>query len=741
SLDFTPDSKAFLVGGLRGSVMCCDLNAKLLWTTSLMPHNQSLARTEFPNVDPAIPDSTGKLFKPLVDEPGELDRLVTLDRSRLVNSDFEGDGGWQMDTNAETKAASVSYAEGGYQSKHCLKVGGDLVQQSIEGLIGDHFTWVLEFFYRRATPGTAVGLLAGLSSENRHPDNVVRVLACDKDWKFARIAFKSGADAKRLSVGFQGQGGEALVDGVSLRRIRFPSVNHMLYPPLYDVEPVVLHNPLFLKDYNPLGVLREQIPNVVLSQRPEQIADALIVDAFLQNGRLNDISSDWHWSYLGGADTQISMGIRNPRWVSMVAIYFNAYDEANTPRNFDVLVSDVAQKKVTRVAMVRNNRSLFRLVKFPARRVDEVRVVLVNTLPRQRTVTEIEVYGPLSGGEKGGVADEAGQNTYMGTFARVDHRRMPLAAGYDTKSITGASTLPRWATPVSQVMMSERNVYISRALGFNQRLSLDVPDESLFRTGGMGFGPVMTLYGGALLKPGSDGKLYCIDPDSGRAFWSTVLGERLTGCPAVIGLDVFAATDAGKLYTLDIASGAILGETKLSGPVYGSVASDGANLYVISGGGRLHAVQAISGRELWSVGVATNTDSTPAVDGGVVYLADQKGTAMAVQSTDGKVLWSRELGSEFCRCPVVLPELIVFGGSDGRLTALNRRTGEQVWQTQLDTRFLRYEPVPVLLPGPVPVMAADATNSVAASAAAPPVLLCLSAGKPVLIDVASGKPA
>jgi hypothetical protein len=49
--------------------------------------------------------------------------------------------------------------------------------------------------------------------------------------------------------------------------------------------------------------------------------------------------------------------------------------------------------------------------------------------------------------------------------------------------------------------------------------------------------------------------------------------------------------------------------------------------------------------------------------------------------------------------------------------------------------------VSVLLPGPVPVMAADATNSVAASAAAPPVLLCLSAGKPVLIDVASGKPA
>jgi hypothetical protein len=292
-------------------------------------------------------------------------------------------------------------------------------------------------------------------------------------------------------------------------------------------------------------------------------------------------------------------------------------------------------------------------------------------------------------------------------------------------------------------MISERNLYLSRALGFNQRYpldapSLDVPAQS-DRTGAMGFGPVMTLYGGALLKPGSDGKLYGIDPDSGREFWSTVLGERLTGSPVAIGLDVFTATDAGKLYTLDIASGAILGETKLSGPVYGSVASDGTNLYAISAAGRLHAVNAAGGRELWSASVATNTESTPAVDGGVVYLADRKGTARAVQSADGKVLWSRELGSEFCRCPVVLPELLVFGCMDGRLTALNRRTGEPVWQTQVDTRFMRYEPVPVLMPPPPDAAKRDAGMS--AGGPEVPVLLCLSGGKPLLIEAASGKPA
>ena len=145
-------------------------------------------------------------------------------------------------------------------------------------------------------------------------------------------------------------------------------------------------------------------------------------------------------------------------------------------------------------------------------------MVLRNALPRQRTVTELEVYGPLSGSESSGFVDAAGQNTYMGSFARVEKRRLEVAPGYEEKAVTGKSALPRWAPPVSQVMMSERNLYLSRSPGFNQRLSLDDSDESFFRTGSLGFGPTPTLYGGALLKPGTDGKLWCVDPESGRAF-------------------------------------------------------------------------------------------------------------------------------------------------------------------------------------------------------------------------------
>ena len=69
-----------------------------------------------------------------------------------------------------------------------------------------------------------------------------------------------------------------------------------------------------------------------------------------------------------------SLGFGGPKWavtpkkqrkISMVALYFNAYDQTNTTRHFDIFVSDVAQRKMVCVGEVRvsvlvpNNLTLF----------------------------------------------------------------------------------------------------------------------------------------------------------------------------------------------------------------------------------------------------------------------------------------------------------------------------------------------------------------------------------------------
>jgi hypothetical protein len=193
--------------------------------------------------------------------------------------------------------------------------------------------------------------------------------------------------------------GGTLVDAVSLRRIRFPSINHMLYGPSHDVTPRILTSPRFMETYDPVGRLREAIPNRIIVENLKTISQNLVDPAFLQNGRLNDVGSDWYIYPLPGAKTDIALGLREPRWISMVGVYFNAYDEANITPNYDIVLADLNARQTRLVASVRNNRQLFQLSTFAPRLTDAVTVRLLNTLSRQRTVTEIEVYGPLSGQE------------------------------------------------------------------------------------------------------------------------------------------------------------------------------------------------------------------------------------------------------------------------------------------------------------------------------------------------------
>ena len=119
------------------------------------------------------------------------------------------------------------------------------------------------------------------------------------------------------------------------------------------------------------------------------------------------------------------------------------------------------------------------------------------------------------------------------------------------------------------------------------------------------------LYGGLLLRCGNDGKLYCLNPDTGTELWSVTLGQRLYGCPVAIGEDIFITDDANRLVQLDLACGAVMKETAISGTVYGSLASDGQNLFFITDDGFLHCYRAADLQQLWKTAVALFTDSTP----------------------------------------------------------------------------------------------------------------------------------
>lgn len=709
-LRFAPDGQHLLLAGMRGGVTCYALDGSTTWQTRLEEFNDILG-TELALHDPAFKDYTLELWPISQDAPGELEAMVRMGENRLAAGDCETDGPWQ--------GTQIAYASPGFESSRALRVGQEMITQEVTQYLGSHVTWVLEFRYKAADAATVnageaanakpvapvgIELLAGLMTDCDFPDSVARTFKATDAWQFGRVVIKNGAGCKRLLAGFSATAGDALVDQVSLRRLRFPSVNHMLHEPLYPIKPVVLDNPLYSEQYDPFGNLREETPNRVLVEALRTGALNLVESAFLQNGRTNEIGSSWYIQPIDH-DPMISLGLREPRWISMVGLYFNVHDEANVSPHFNIYATDMETKEDVLVASVRHNGQMFRLVKFPPIKTPLVKIELVNSLDRLRTVTEIELYGPLSGREgTPGFVDPEGQNTYLGDFTRVDKRvkQLPDYYGKPMTRTGGHDVEIIWHAPLSQVLASEGKLFLGRTLGVNTAVSMEDPAKDLYftRAGGLGYTPYGALYGGLIFRCGNDGLLYCIDPDSGSQLWNVKLGERLFGCPVAIGEDLYVTGDNFTLYEIDFAGGSIMKETKLTGNVFGSLATDGTHLLFITDDGFLNCVRASDFQTVWKSPVAAFTDSTPVIDAGIIYLADQKGTAQAINLKDGSSVWKTELGDEFQRAPVVGPDRIVFGCRGGTLAVLNRADGTIAWKKQVSSRFF-YEPLLVHSAGKV----------------------------------------
>ena len=182
-------------------------------------------------------------------------------------------------------------------------------------------------------------------------------------------------------------------------------------------------------------------------------------------------------------DPLVSIGLKEPQWISMVGLYFNVHDEANVGPHFDIYAVDMESKKDVLVASVRHNGQLFRLVKFPPIKTPLVKIKQVHAISRLRTITEVELYGPLSGREGAPTfLDPEGQNTYMGDFTRVDKRVKKLPPQYQApvSGAGGHGDEIGWFAPMTQILASNNRLYFGRTFGKNSAFELKDPAKPLY---------------------------------------------------------------------------------------------------------------------------------------------------------------------------------------------------------------------------------------------------------------------
>jgi outer membrane protein assembly factor BamB len=155
---------------------------------------------------------------------------------------------------------------------------------------------------------------------------------------------------------------------------------------------------------------------------------------------------------------------------------------------------------------------------------------------------------------------------------------------------------------------------------------------------------------GSVFEEAFDGRLYSLDPATGRVRWS--YDSRLCGwsSPALAGHLVFAT---------------FIGNSEC---------------HAVRGGGELVAFSAESGRVQWRRGIGPS-ESSPLVAGGTVYVGDQDGSVDAFFARSGRLRWSYYTGAPIKASASLAYGRIYIGNYAGTMLALSARTGRLVWRS------------------------------------------------------------
>jgi outer membrane protein assembly factor BamB len=174
------------------------------------------------------------------------------------------------------------------------------------------------------------------------------------------------------------------------------------------------------------------------------------------------------------------------------------------------------------------------------------------------------------------------------------------------------------------------------------------------------------------------GELLAFAPNTGHIRWRRAIGPSESSPLAANGL-VYAADQNGRVYAFAARTGRLRWSVDTGAPIKASPSLADGRIYIGNYAGEMFAIGARNGRLRWrSVGYG-NFYSTAAVDAGRVYVGSVDGRVYAFSATSGELLWSFRTGGYVYASPAAWRGLVLVGSYDHAFYALDGATGTLRW--------------------------------------------------------------
>ncbi|MEI6634627.1 MAG: PQQ-binding-like beta-propeller repeat protein [Chlamydiota bacterium] len=174
--------------------------------------------------------------------------------------------------------------------------------------------------------------------------------------------------------------------------------------------------------------------------------------------------------------------------------------------------------------------------------------------------------------------------------------------------------------------------------------------------------------------------LYCLDAKTGKEVWKKRFPERILTAPAISGGRLFIGRMDRRFVCLDAQSGDKIWEFPAGGTIRSSAALVDGTVIFGSDDGFVYCLDAERGRRIWKADLKAAVGASPAVSGGRIFLGAGDGTMHCLDVATGKGIWKAKGGKAIVATAAVGGGMVIAGDMDGYINCWDAADGTRRWR-------------------------------------------------------------
>ena len=190
------------------------------------------------------------------------------------------------------------------------------------------------------------------------------------------------------------------------------------------------------------------------------------------------------------------------------------------------------------------------------------------------------------------------------------------------------------------------------------------------------------IVGGRIYIGSTDGKVYCLNSNTGELVWSytTINSLPVYSSPAVADGRVYVGCMDNRTYCLDAQTGTLIWIFVTGYSMdYSSPAVSGGRTYIASNDMKIYCLNAINGSQVWNYTSDFLVESSPAIWDGRVYVGSMNYKTICLNASTGTLIWTFATGCGWTS-PVASDDGRLFiAGGNNTLCCLNAITNKTFW--------------------------------------------------------------